>query len=85
MNFTPKMNNNMMIGTAMLSTYANQANKDSIDLLIPFTKYVLQEKYNINDVIDVNEVASYLQEQFEFYKLPAAIIDKTLRRLCKKN
>ena len=85
MNITQMTKNNIMIGTAILSMYAEKANKDSIDLMIPFTKYALQENYNIDDIIDVNKLVVCLRDQFAFYQLPSAIVEKTLRRLCKNN
>ena len=82
---TPKMNENLMIGTAILSTFSTRSQKDSIDLLLPFVKYCLQETYSIGDAVNEEQICEYLQGQFAFANLPLAIVHKALNRLSKSN
>ena len=50
------MNDNIMIGTAILSTFANKKQNDSIDLMLPFVKYALHEKYTIGEIVTTSEI-----------------------------
>ena len=77
------MNENMKIGTAILSMYSDKKQSDSIDLMLPFVKFTLQEKYTIGDIVSSSEICDYIQKTFAFEDLPIAIIDKSLNRLSK--
>lgn len=80
-----KMNENIMIGTAILSTFANKKQSDSIDLMLPFVKYALHEKYTIGEIVNASAVCDFIQKAFAFENLPIAIIDKAFIRLSKNN
>ena len=84
MKYELKMNENVMIGTAILSMYYDKKQKDIIDLMLPFIKYTLHEKFNLGDKVGPEEVHLYLQENFNFQELPLAIVTKSLDRLSKK-
>ena len=79
------MNDNIMIGTAILSTFANKKQNDSIDLMLPFVKYALHEKYTIGEIVTTSEICNFIQNAFAFENLPIAIIDKAFIRLSKNN
>lgn len=85
MEFKLMMNENVMIGTAILSTFADKKQSDSIDLMIPFVKYALQEKYAVGDIISPCSICDYIQQTFAFNDLPIAIIEKAIKRLSKNN
>ena len=75
------MNTNIMIGTAILSMYSDKQQKDSIDLMLPFVKYTLHEKYSVGSVVSASDVCDYIRKEFSFENLPLATIEKTLKRL----
>lgn len=79
------MNENIMIGTAILSTFADKKQNDSIDLMLPFVKYAIQEKYSLGDIVLAPIICDYIQNTFAFENLPMAIIDKSFIRLSKNN
>lgn len=79
------MNENIMIGTAILSTFADKKRSDSIDLMLPFVKYALHEKYTIGEIVTPTSICDYIQNSFAFENLPIAIIDKAFKRLSKIN
>ena len=79
------MNENIMIGTAILSTFADRKQSDSIDLMLPFVKYALHEKYAIGGTVAPTAICDYIQSSFAFDNLPIAIIDKAFKRLSKNN
>lgn len=83
MSFVSVVNENLMIGTAVLATYSDKKHKDSIDIMLPFVKYTLHEKYSLNSKIFAVEICDYIQEKFYFQNLPIAIINKSLNRLSK--
>ena len=83
MEYKQMMNENIMIGTAILSTYADKKKNDSIDLMLPFVKYALHEKFTIGEVVTSSAVCDFIQSAFAFENLPLAIIDKAFIRLSK--
>lgn len=83
MEYKQMMNENIMIGTAILSTYADKKKNDSIDLMLPFVKYALHEKFTIGEVVTSSAVCDFIQNAFAFENLPLAIIDKAFIRLSK--
>ena len=85
MEYTQKMNDNIMIGTAVLSALSEKKHTDSIDLMLPIVKYAIQDKYSIGDEVSAELVCDYIQTEFAFQELPLAIINKAMNRLCKKS
>lgn len=79
------LNENLMIGTAILATFSKTKKSDNIDLMLPFVKFALQENYEIGDIIDTNMLCDYIQKTFAFSDLPTAIVDKAVNRLSKNN
>ena len=79
------INENIMIGTAILSTFANKKQNDSIDLMLPFVKYALHEKYTIGEIVTTSSICDFIQNTFAFDNLPIAIIDKAFIRLSKNS
>lgn len=78
-------NDNILIGTAILSTFADRKQTDSIDLMLPFVKYALHEKYNIGEIVSLSTICDFIQSTFAFENLPMAIIDKAFTRLSKND
>ena len=66
------MNENIMIGTAILSTFADRKQSDSIDLMLPFVKYALHEKYAIGGTVAPTAICDYIQSSFAFDNLPSS-------------
>lgn len=79
------MNENIMIGTAILSTFSDKKQSDSIDLMLPFVKYALHEKYSIGAIVTPAAICDYIKTSFAFDNLPLAIINKAFNRLSKNN
>ena len=83
MEYKQMMNENIMIGTAILSTFSDKMQNDSIDLMLPFIKYALHEKYTIGEIVTAPAICDFIQNTFAFENLPLAIIDKAFIRLSK--
>ncbi len=77
-------NKNSLVSTAMLSYLWNDEHKDNIDLLKPFVIHILHNDYNINDVIDLQNICEKMKTDFSFDNMPIAVIRKIIVRLCKK-
>lgn len=75
----------MLISSAMISSIWEANRKDTIDLIIPFVKFIIYENYNENVPLDNTFILHQLRERFSFDIFPNIILDKVLNRLCKSN
>lgn len=73
-----KMNDNMLIAQAVLSSYMSEESKDYLDLLLPFVKVSLPN--TMEDIISLGNIQSSLENDFGI-DLPLNVIEKLLKRL----
>ena len=75
----------MLISSAMISSIWEANKKDTIDLIIPFVKYVIFENYDYNIPLDNSFILLQLRTRFCFDTFPNIILEKVLNRLSKSN
>lgn len=75
------MNNNVLIGTAMLNYFWETERKDTIDILLPFLQYSILKTTNLNNLINKNNIQQYLCDEFGFDSIPIHVLDLMLKRL----
>lgn len=76
-------NNNVLIGTAMLTAIWDQTHKDNLELLKPFILYLVGCNTNISDEIDIIKIIYDMDFKFGFPNIPKAVIEKIFNRLKK--
>lgn len=76
-------NNNVLIGTAMLTAIWDQTHKDNLELLKPFILYLVGCNTNISDEIDIIKIIYDMDFKFGFPNIPKAVIEKIFNRMKK--
>lgn len=77
-------NNNVLIGTAMLTAIWDQTHKDNLELLKPFILYLVGCNTNISDEIDIIKIIYDMDFKFGFPNIPKAVIEKSYYEKTKK-
>lgn len=75
------MNNNLLVSTAMLSTFWEKERKDIFDLLTPFVKYSITKTTEVGDEVSIPELLAYLKKEFGYETLPTNTMLLILNRL----
>lgn len=78
------MNENVLIGTAMLNEIWNSQQKDLFDLLIPFLKYSIDRTTKVNEQLDISKIKNYFRKEFGYENIPTNVIRCLLNRLSPK-
>lgn len=78
------MNENVLIGTAMLNEIWNSQQKDLFDLLIPFLKYSIDRTTKVNEQLDIPKIKNYFRKEFGYENIPTNVIRCLLNRLSPK-
>ena len=75
------MNNNLLIGTAMLNAFWEINKKDTFDLLVPFVKYSIAKTTKQGEKIDTKRMVEYLKQMFGYDTIPSYAVSVILKRL----
>lgn len=76
-----RMNNNVLISTAMLSSFWEKRQKDTLDLLIPFFEYAINKTTRVDGKINISKISDVLKTDFGYASMPNLVINKILKRL----
>lgn len=79
------MNNNVLISTAMLSSFWERERKDTLDLFIPFLKYSIAKTTSVGETIDISKMTQYFKKEFGYDTIPANVVSLMLKRLSPKS
>lgn len=74
------MSNNIITGVALLEAFWNAKRKDLLDLISPFIVYGVSKNTSVGDIVDVNKVAEYVQNEFGLTDLPNSVVEKIINR-----
>lgn len=76
-----RMNNNqIMISAAMLEAVWQSRKKDMIDLITPFIMYATATLTSPSEIINLQKVQNYVQQNYAYTNMPESIIKKVFAR-----
>ncbi len=74
-----------LTSTAMLAALWNKEKKDSLELIVPFVIYSINQVASCEKEIISNVVSDYMTKKFGFYHIPNSVMKKVFNRLVKRN
>lgn len=74
------MNRNTIISLAMLYALWQSKHQDLLDLIQPFILYAVGDMTNIGEEIDIEKVATRMEEEFGYQSFQPAVVKKVLLR-----
>ena len=75
------MNQNVLISTALVCSLWDNHRKDTLDLMMPFLKYVIAKKTSIGEELDLGTITTMFKEEFGYETIPQNVIVSMLNRL----
>ena len=75
------MNANVLISTAMICSLWDTHKKDTLDLMIPFLKYIIAKQTQIGKEVNIDLIIDSFKSEFGYESIPRNVIISMLNRL----
>ena len=75
------MNANVLISTAMICSLWDTHKKDTLDLMIPFLKYIIAKQTQVGKEVNIDSIIESFKSEFGYESIPRNVIVSMLNRL----